>query len=294
MNMTIGIIGLGTVGQALAKAFGQVKGLDILLYDKYRNIMYKSSQAAREDIRKKCDIIFICVPTPTKLNGDQDLSELDEVMEWLHPKEKSNQIIIIKSTVLPGTTWHYRKKYGDDFIAPMPEFLDEKTALADVIKPRRTPILGALYDEHIVYKVENLFNLIWKDVNIIIVRPTHAELIKYFTNCYYALKCMFARQIQEIIMKDNDPSITRVLEVFSDNPRVGKDHWKVMEKGKFSLGGKCLPKDLRAFEKWSRDKCTDVVTFTDGDGIEVKMNIFNFIRRLDNEYRKKDGFGFRD
>nr|URC17090.1 MAG: NADP binding domain protein [Lokiarchaeota virus Ratatoskr Meg22_1012] len=292
--MIIGIIGLGTVGQALAKAFGQVNDVNILLYDKYNNVAYKSLQSTRDDIRKNCDFVFICVPTPTREDGTQDLSELDEVMEWLHPKERDDQIIVIKSTVLPLTTDNYIAEYNDWYICCMPEFLDEKTAIADIIKPRRKPIIGESFpsDEY-VYKIHDLFNLIWKNEQLLDVEPIEAEFIKYFTNCYYAMKCLFAHQMQEICNSAN------VMEIFADNPRIGKDHWKYLSKSKFPLGGKCLPKDLRAFAKWSEEKCTGTdpviahpvasMSFGDKCGFEIIncVNIFQMMVSLDDVYKRK-------
>lgn len=293
VRIRIGVIGMGVVGSALSLALSLTFPGNVNTFDKYKNKdkKYDPEWGEKEeyyikwikDIIRKSDVVFICVPTPT-VNGKQDLSELDEVMEWLHPRQNNQQVICIKSTVLPGTTDTYRKKYGYH-ICYMPEFLDEKTAVADIIKPRRPPIIGTLYDANNHDMIINkIFNKIWKDFDVprvYILYNKDAELIKYFTNCFYSLKCMFAHQIQEIMENEQQGyDVGNLMKVFIDNQRIGKHFWRVVPHKEFPLGGKCLPKDLEAFETWINHNLTDT-------SVLPEPNIFHLLRTMNDRYKKR-------
>jgi len=96
----IGIIGIGTVGSALLHWFKKKEDTKIYLYDKYKNI------GSLRGI-KKAEIIFICVPTPYKEKEGYDLSYLDEAISYI----EGEKVVIIKSTVLPGTTEKFQENF---------------------------------------------------------------------------------------------------------------------------------------------------------------------------------------
>jgi nucleotide sugar dehydrogenase len=279
--MKVGLVGVGICGTALYKALSPHHL--IMLYDKNPHLWLNLD--SKEKI-KQCDVVFIQVPTPYRpsatgcdgVASHHDQSAVDEVMAWLHPKTNREQVIVLRSTVLPGTTGAYIDQYQDYRLTFMPEFLDEgvHTAYCDIVKPRRPPIIGTR-ETYARQQIMKVFDPVWKRVDVPFVHytnPTQAELIKYLTNCYYALKCQYAHQVQEICLKTGiDPGTT--LQIFSDNPRIGKYHWEVIPWQDFPLGKKCLPKDTRAFAEWLYDK----------NYIPYDLNIFQFIVLMDERYK---------
>ena len=125
----VGIIGNGFVGEAIAFAFSS--SYETKVYDIDINI---ASHPIDEVL--KCDLIFVCVPTPMFRNGRQDLSFIENVFK----NATKGPLYVIKSTVLPGTTENLINKYDLDIIFS-PEFLTERTAKLDMLTQSRI-ILG--------------------------------------------------------------------------------------------------------------------------------------------------------
>lgn len=121
----IGIVGLGFVGGALRRYFESL-GANLFLYDKYKKI------GSPEEINE-ADAVFLALPTPYRPKKGFDSSALEEVVETL----KGRKIVVIKSTVRPGTTEMFQKKYPRHKFMFNPEFLREASAYEDLIKPDR-------------------------------------------------------------------------------------------------------------------------------------------------------------
>lgn len=117
---TIGIIGVGMVGGAMYRVYPDAIPYDIVKYPKNKK---KVSQA---------DIIFVCVPTP-HTEGGFDLSHVKETLENI----EGEKIVVIKSTVLPGTTEQLQKEHPQHKLLFNPEFLTEETADQDFRYPDR-------------------------------------------------------------------------------------------------------------------------------------------------------------
>ena len=122
MKKNVGIIGNGFVGEAQAFAFAPVS--NVLIYD----IDPLKANATLDQVHK-CDIIFVCVPTPMNANGSQDLTYINKVFD----NAKEDPIYVIKSTVLPGTTNSIQYNYPNIKVVFSPEFLSERTAKLDMI-----------------------------------------------------------------------------------------------------------------------------------------------------------------
>src|SRR3989339_156265 len=125
----IGILGLGVVGTQFKRWFEGKKykiGVNLFLYDN------KQEKGYSDDINK-AEVIFITVHTPSLSDGSIDLSFIESAFKGLTGKK----IIIIKSTVLPGTTEYFQKKYKQHKILFSPEFLTEENAWGDIYKPKR-------------------------------------------------------------------------------------------------------------------------------------------------------------
>src|SRR4051794_21812023 len=109
-----GIIGYGFVGQAMAYGFSNA---ELHIFDKF-----KEGLESLEDVTNKSEFIFICLPTPIKTDGTGiDLSIIEENLDQITKiTDNSNKIIVIKSTIVPGTTDYFAKKYPNSSFAYNP------------------------------------------------------------------------------------------------------------------------------------------------------------------------------
>ncbi len=229
----IGVVGFGIVGQATAYAFSDE---EIKWYDKY-----KAGPYSLQEVIEHSEIIFVCVPTPCKDNKI-DLSIMDEVMAQItHYTNNTEKIIVIKSTVIPGTTAQYQKQYQKSKVCCHPEFLTEKNYLHDAVHPDRL-IVGAC-NEEVSKQVSALLRKRFPDIPIFQTDPTSAEIAKYAANCFFATKVMYANAIYDLCEKLNAQYDTVKQMVLADH-RIGKTHFDITQQRGF--GGKCFPKDLLA------------------------------------------------
>ena len=146
MKYKVGVIGNGFVGEAINFLFSS--NSTVKIYD-----INKSKSINSLDETLESDFVFICLPTPMKANGSQDLSFINNFFENI--SNNDNPIYIIKSTVLPGITKKISNKYPNLKVVFSPEFLREKTAKKDIINQSRI-ILGSDKVEYL-NKVEGLF-----------------------------------------------------------------------------------------------------------------------------------------
>jgi UDPglucose 6-dehydrogenase len=137
-TMKMGIIGNGFVGSALMHGF-VLHAEDIMIFDKDP----KRSTHSIKHLVNKSDVIFVCVPTPMFESGECDLSIVESVVEELsHYNCIKEKVVVIKSTVVPGTTESLAKKYTDMNFVFNPEFLTERKARLDFINTARI-VLGS-------------------------------------------------------------------------------------------------------------------------------------------------------
>ena len=124
---TIGIIGKGFVGTAVAHGFSQGVGYDanILIYDKDPS----KSQNTLKEVVDQSDFIFVSVPTPSNKDGSINLHIVDNVIDNINNISSSNNpIILLRSTIVPGTSRKFQEKYPATKIVFNPEFLTERSA----------------------------------------------------------------------------------------------------------------------------------------------------------------------
>jgi len=232
MNFKVGIIGNGFVGEAQAFAFSPVT--EVRIYD--INPL-KSTHTLQEVC--ECNFVFVCVPTPMKIDGSQDLSYIKNVFESIN----SGPIFIIKSTILPQTTSNLIKQYPHLDIVFSPEFLTERTAKLDMMTQTRIIIGGDLV---LCEKVKQLFNLRFMNRHIIVTDSTTAELIKYMNNTFFATKVSIINEFKRLsdVLGTN---WSDALYGFVSDGRVGDSHLNVPgPDGKLGYGGTCFPKDVNA------------------------------------------------
>ena len=246
--MKIGIIGKGFVGSAVEYGFTCDENLkaQIKIYDINPDI---STNSLSETINDS-DFVFISVPTPANNDGSINLDTLDIVLKKINDCIKNDCIILIRSTVIPGTSLKFSKKYSSLNIVFNPEFLTEKNANNDFINQSRI-ILGG--EKELTTKVANLYN--WRfDKKIPIIETNYqtAELIKYMNNIFLATKVSFMNEMF-LIANAINADWEKAVEGFVMDNRVGSSHTDVPgHDGKFGFGGSCFPKDIQALIKFSK------------------------------------------
>lgn len=252
---TIGIIGFGFVGKAVAYGFegyDQERGHEpkhkVLIYDKYK----KTTPLDR--VLEESEIIFICLPTPYDEDTLQiDLSIMEESIAEIAPKiAGSGKVVMIKSTVVPGTTRRFAERYPEVNFGFNPEFLTEANYLQDFINTDRI-IIGAEND-WIAQRVIDLYRCNFSSTPILRMSSTAAEIVKYQCNVLLASKVAVANIFYDICVAEG-VNYEDVKKGVALDPRIGVSHMDITSERGF--GGKCFPKDLGAIIGRSRELKVD-------------------------------------
>jgi len=187
------------------------------------------------------DIVFVCVGTPSLPDGSINLSYVKEAVENA-ARNMGEGIIVIKSTVFPGTTEKILRPIAEKYsnkisLAMNPEFLREGKALHDFMHPDRI-VIGAR-DEKTAEMLKELYKPI--DAPILVTNPTVAELIKYASNAFLATKISFANEIGNLAKLLG-------IDVYEVMKGVAMDHRisPYFLNAGIGFGGSCFPKDLKA------------------------------------------------
>jgi len=273
MKPRIGICGWGFVGKAVTHGF--CLHADLKIYDKYQ-----TGLNTLEETIKESDYLFICVPTPMNNDGSQDLSCIYDVMENINKLNVTGKIIIIKSTVIPGTTRKIAKKYPNHFFVFNPEFLTERSAKLDFINTARI-ILGG--STHLALdSVEKMYRVRFTHTPIYKTSYEGAELVKYTNNCFFALKISYLNEIYEICQKLG-LDYNELKNMFLADQRIGNSHCDVPgHDGGKGFGGKCFIKDINALTKWANGMGINL------DTLEAAIKVNKRIR-LDKDWENIKG-----
>lgn len=235
--MKIGVIGVGMVGNAVLQYF---HGRELVIgYD-----IHKPEYSGNRSELKDCEIIFVCVPTPTD-HDTQDLSAVRQTLAMLRSIDCKAEIVL-KSTVLPGTCRTLWSEFGMDVIHN-PEFLTERNAVEDFAEQEQIIIGADHIDEH---KVIALYKKHFPDSYIEEVSTATAELYKYAHNCFLATKVTFWNEMYLAAQKSK-ASFEAVRDCLVHSGKAGDTHNSVPgHDGKFGFGAACFPKDTQAFAQW--------------------------------------------
>lgn len=277
MSRTVSIFGLGYVGTVtaacLAHKGNRVTGVDLSVskveaMDSGRSPIVEPAVADLiAECQKMCrlhattdsqravletEISFLCVGTPSMRNGKLDLGHIGPVCEEIGQalrKKDSFHLIVLRSTVLPGTAETIvvptlekasGKKMGKDFgVCVNPEFMREGTAVADFLEPSIT-IIGAFEPDHSRI-LRELYA--WVPGKVFETSFRSAEMVKYVCNAWHAVKVAFGNEVGTIA-KSLGVDAESVIEIFSADTKLNISP-SYLKPG-FAFGGSCLPKDVRA------------------------------------------------
>ena len=251
MSKKIGIIGNGFVGNSIAFGFSPTHEIRIHDKDPKRNL--NSIEEVLE-----CDFVFVAVPTPMDEKGAISLDVVIKALGEINEKNKhTDNIIILKSTMIPGTTELLKEQFPKLNIVFNPEFLTERTAKLDFLTQARI-ILGG--NPKYTDKVKTLFEERFMHCYVIETNTTTAEMIKYMNNVFFASKVSIMNEFKQIcdeVGADWDTA----LKGFAADQRIGDSHLNVPgPDGKLGFGGSCFPKDINAFMTLAKNLEVDVPT----------------------------------
>jgi GDP-mannose 6-dehydrogenase len=317
--MKVSVFGLGYVGTVSAASFAadghQVVGVDVnddkvrainegrspivepglgeLLTDVVNRGQLRATTSTADAVNAT-DLSLVCVGTPSRRNGSLDLTYLTRVCEQIGEviKDKdSYHVVVIRSTVLPGTTHGTvipalekasGKKYGEGFgVSVNPEFLREGTALKDFREPPFT-LVGHNHATDAA-PTKALYQDIAAPLFSAPIRT--AEMIKYTSNTWHAVKVVFANEIGNLCKRVGVDSHD-VMDIFCQDNKLNLSSY-YMKPG-FAFGGSCLPKDVRALQYRAKEVDLEMPLINSVLGSN-RMQVDHAIERIVETGKKKIG-----
>jgi len=266
----IGIIGSGHVGLVTGACLAELDNKVIIMDDDVKKIgslrmgvipfyelglaemVHRNTDSGKlsfttsiKEVVKQAEIIFICVGTPQKPNGEADLTAVEAVSQRVAKAMNNYRVIVEKSTV-PVKTGNWIKRTVElnntnnvDFdVVSNPEFLREGKAIHDFMHPDR--IVIGVESERAANIMLRLYNPL--KAPTIVTNIETAELIKHASNAFLALKISYINAIANIC-ENVGADVTKVAEGMGCDKRIGREF---LDAG-IGYGGYCLPKDAAAF-----------------------------------------------
>lgn len=281
----IGILGVGWVGGQVKRYFEERKnytaGVDIFSYD--------ADPAKCVGDISQAELFFVTLPSPRNPEtGACDVSIIDEVLaKVLTPL--TDKIVVLKSTVPPGTTEKYQAKYPQHKFLFNPEFLTESRAWEDMCKPDRQ-IVGftekSMDAAHMVLSLlpRAPFMSPWGTGTYQPNRitATEAEIIKYAGNVYFSQKVNWANALAKV-SENMGANYENVRRGMSADHRIGDSHLDVYHGGYRGFGGYCFPKDTAAFMAFAKER-----------GVEDVYNLLQAAWKFNEDLLKAQGLTIDD
>jgi nucleotide sugar dehydrogenase len=248
--MKLGIIGKGVVGTAIKKGFEKIKHTV-----SYHDIKHDTKI---EDVLDT-EIIYVCVGTQSNDQESCDITAVLSVVSQLNTL-KYKGIVCIKSTVEPGTTQELVDKYSDLTFAFVPEFLRERCAYEDFVYNNSILVVGTDNQEVYGKIVESHGTLPTHKMKMSIIE---AELMKYFSNTYKAMRITFANSFFKVA-KHYGANYNAIKDAFLFHAVEEGHYLRVNKDFGYGYGGMCLPKDTKAMKRLV-------------EKLDLDINIFKFI-----------------
>jgi len=252
-------------------------------------------------------VIFVTVGTPINKKGNIDLSQIKEVTNQIAnvlKKSNSYKVIIYKSTIPPGTISNYclpiiekitKKRNGIDFgVASNPEFLREGSAVYDFENPKKI-VIGS-NDKKTKKIVLSIYKNYLSNNKIINVNIETSEMIKYFSNSFFALLISFGNQLGNFCEKINVDFMEVLQAVGWDNRFLTKKENKKPDFLNYLIpgigyGGSCFPKDIKTLIQTAKKHSTNLSILQEVDKVNerqseiISKKIFQILK--DNKKIKK-------
>lgn len=233
-------------------------GLDDMVFRNLRASRIRFSGYLKKVILDS-DAVFITVGTPADKKGITDLSQIDSVISSISGLIDKYKLIVIKSTVPPGTCGQVKAAIKTRAIAEFdcisnPEFLRQGTAVKDFTNPAR--IIIGTDNLHVAETLKELYRpFIHRRTKVIVMDPVSAELAKYASNAMLAARISFMNELSRLCEKAG-ADIGHISQAVGSDPGIGSDF---LNAG-IGYGGSCLPKDIAA-----------LINFGDSVGCEMAM-----------------------
>jgi nucleotide sugar dehydrogenase len=240
MIMRPSVVGVGVVGSALVNSL-TLKGLHPVSFDKFKDKAESSLESCMES-----DIMFLCLPTVIKEGPGYDKTAIYETCLFLNNR-KYQGIIVLKSTVEPGTTVELERIFKSLKFVHNPEFLSADTAFED-FHTQKHVVLGGKSD--LTSKIAMFFKEHYPEATISECTSTESESMKICANSFYAVKIQFFNEIY-LACQHNGADYEVVRSLMLKNGWINPQHTQVPGKDKqLSYGGMCFPKDTVALENY--------------------------------------------
>ena len=220
--MTTGFIGQGFIGKAYADDFER-RGLSVVRYG------LEPQYVGNKEKIKECGVVFVAVPAPTlpagnkRDDGQPAIKFDDHIIREVVGLTKPGAVVVIKSTIPPGTTELMQEQYPDRVVLHSPEFLLETTAAKDASSPERNIIGIPVDDEAHRMAAAQVIEILPKAPYELITSARNAEFVKYGSNAYLFVKIVFSNIFFELAEKyGGDWEVIR--EAIGKDPRIGPSH----------------------------------------------------------------------
>ena len=245
--MKIGVIGKGFVGTAIQKGF-ESQGHYVISHD------VRLETSIRDVI--SAPIVYICVPTPSKDTGECNTDIVESVIRELYALGYKGKVCV-KSTVKPGSIDKWISEYTSLFtISYVPEFLRERCSIEDFLYNQNVLVIG-INDSQAEELIKECHGTL--PTHTVTMKPIEAELMKYFSNSYKAMRVTFANSFYKLCEELNaNYDVIRNGFLFHG---IGEgDYLKVNDKYR-GFGGSCLPKDTKGLAKLVEELNLDINIF---------------------------------
>lgn len=254
MKERIGFIGQGWIGKHYADDF-EARGFDVVRY------ALEEPYVVNKEAVKECGIVFVAVPTPSTPDG----------FSYEHVRSALGNIapgstVIVKSTLLPGTTKRLQDEFPELFVMHSPEFLREANAAYDASNPDRN-IIGipeetSEFRTRAAHALEVLPHAPYQKI----MSAFEAEMVKYAGNCFLYTKVVFINALYDLVMATG-ADWEQIRDAMIHDPRIGESHTQpvhvsghdTMSAGKEvrGAGGHCFIKDFEAFRRFVQEEVGD-------------------------------------
>ncbi len=274
-KIKVGIIGIGMVGEPVRKWFeglmGYKRGKDLFCYD------VDTKKGYSDDVNR-ADVVFVAVPTPPNPDGSCNISIVQNAVATI----KDGKIVVVKSTVSPGTVQNLQDKYPKKRFIFNPEFLTESQAWEDFISPDRQIVATTSKSATDAVEVLNLLprkNFIrpWtSDYSKKSVNSTEAEMGKYASNVFGFVKVIYGNILADLshaltLKYKTEVNYDNIKELIGADLRIGPAWLNVGHGNYCGAGGYCFPKDMNAFISFANSLAKD---------LEKKKTDKNFVKIL--------------